>query len=192
MAENEVEQSNIKAGGDVAGRDITKIVIARNSSTAYMNSLIERFKEEKKYNQKTAEIIEELKHYSTVVPNENVIGLKAKLEQGNRMHHLQFATETKEKFYKKLVKNEYSETAQEIYAFLLAEVYTNFRMHVSPQLGENLSESQLNLLIDQAVITPVQDVLSENVLKIFKDEINGMLYFLTGNCHIKWVPDVNL
>ena len=42
------------------------------------------------------------------------------------------------------------------------------------------------LRIDDKVIKPAIFVLGENVLKLLKEDINGMIYFLTGNCHIKW------
>ena len=42
-------------------------------------------------------------------------------------------------------------------------------------------------LIAQAVLHRVRRLLGENPLRLFAEEINGMLYFLTGNCHIRWV-----
>jgi hypothetical protein len=42
-------------------------------------------------------------------------------------------------------------------------------------------------LVQSQIISPVSELLGENVLDIYPDELSGMLYFLTGNCHIRWV-----
>lgn len=185
MNGNKVSQSNIKAQ-TVIGRDDRSIHIHRTSSTQYMEGLMAKFKDEQKSKIQCYDIIDDLKHYSTAIKNEKIIGLEAKLIEGNRKEYINFATETKEKFYKKLKKNEYSESAQEIYTFLLAEIYSNFNHHIYPLLKEEHSIEYINKLIDEFVIIPAQDILGENILRIFKDDINGMLYYLTDNCHIKW------
>jgi hypothetical protein len=40
-------------------------------------------------------------------------------------------------------------------------------------------------LVD-SVITPIEDVLGENPLLLDAVEVMGMIYYLTGNCHIRW------
>jgi hypothetical protein len=107
-------------------------------------------------------------------------------ENGNRLKYLNFAEKSKEKFTKKLLKNEHSETAQYIYAFLLAKVYSRFETTIYPRLNEGHSEEFINQLLDEFIIKPIEDLLGNNLLRIFEDEINGMIYFLMGNCHIKW------
>jgi hypothetical protein len=185
MNGNQVRQSNIQAE-KVIGRDEVNFNIHRTSATQYMESLMVKFKEEQKNNTCYEDIIDDLKHYSTAIENEKIIGLEAKLIAGNRETYIPFAIQTKEKFYKKLKKNEYSESAQEIYTFLLAEIYSNFNHHIYPLLNENHPLEYINKLIEEFVINPVQDILGENILRILKDDINGMLYYLTDNCHIKW------
>ena len=84
------------------------------------------------------------------------------------------------------MKNEHSETAQLIYAFLLAKVYSSFQTNIYPRISEGLSEEFINQLVTEYIIKPLEDILGNNLLRIYDDEINGMIYFLTGNCHIKW------
>jgi hypothetical protein len=38
----------------------------------------------------------------------------------------------------------------------------------------------------------MQDIVDENEVPMQPQEILGMLYYLTGNCHIKWHADVSI
>lgn len=188
---NKVSQSNNKVdNGDIAGRDVIKptINIGRVSfgGKTQLQLLYEKFEEEKKDSKGIVEMVEELQHFRAYANDEEIIGLEKKLENGNRINYLNFAERSKEKFTKKLLKNEHSETAQEIYAFLLAKVYRRFEDHIYPKLSEGHSEDFINQLVDQFIINPMEDLLGNNVLRLYEDEISGMIYFLMGNCHIKW------
>ena len=41
-------------------------------------------------------------------------------------------------------------------------------------------------LVDVHVYAKIAECLGENILELYDDEIAGMLFYLTGNCHIKW------
>lgn len=188
---NEVTQSsNTVSNGDIAGRDIHKptINIGRISlgGKSQLEILYEKLEKEKDSSTIFCEIVDELLHFKTYAENTEVIGLEKKLENGRRLQYLNFAEKSKEKFTKKLLKNEYSETAQHIYAFLLAKVYSRFETSIYPRITEGQPEEFINQLIDECIIKPIEDILGDNLLHIYEDEINGMIYFLTGNCHIKW------
>ena len=188
---NEVTQSgNTVANGDIAGRDIHKptINIGRMplGGKSQLEILYEKLEKEKESSSAFCEIVDELLHFKTYAENTEVIGLEKKLENGRRLQYLNFAEKSKEKFTKKLLKNEYSETAQHIYAFLLAKVYSRFETSIYPRIIERQPEEFINQLIDECIIKPIEDLLGDNLLHIYEDEINGMIYFLTGNCHIKW------
>lgn len=187
---NKVEQSNnTLKNGDLAGRDIYKSIynIGRTNTGGYsqIEKLYKKLEDEKKDSQIFSDIIDELLHYKTIVDTE-VIGLEQKLTNGSRQHYIDFAETTKEKFYKKLFKNEYSESSQLIFAFLLGKIYSCFKIHIYPNILKNVEEEIINKLIEDCIITPIEDILGENLLRIFEDEIYGMIYYLTGNCHIKW------
>ncbi|OGU35307.1 MAG: hypothetical protein A2068_12280 [Ignavibacteria bacterium GWB2_35_6b] len=185
--ENKVKQSNITAGGSVAGRDNNTYNNISQNRNLYMCELIKKFKSEQEQNKTVTEIIDELRHYKTNIDNgSKVIGLEQKLINGSREDLIDFAIITKERFAKKLIKYEYFESAQGIFSYLLAIIYSNFNIYISPLLKENKTAIEINKKIDEHVINPLLIELDENVLKIHKDEINGMLFFLTGNCHIKW------
>lgn len=175
--------------GDQAGRDIVTNVNHYTydpSRPTQMSRLIDKFKAEHATNSQYQQTIDKLEHFGTVVAEEQVIGLEQKLTAGGRTSFLEFAQRTKELFTKKLAKHQFSESAQRIHALLLAEVYSRFHNHVYPRIVAGGAEAEINLLVQSQIIDPVQAMLEENVLHLYADEINGMLYFLTGNCHIKW------
>lgn len=184
------QKGNTTGGGDIAGRDIQKttINIGRISlgGKSQLEKLYEKLEKEKESSTRFSEIIDELLHFKTYPEKTDVVGLEKKLENGERLNYLIFAERTKEMFTKKLIKNEYSETAQLIYAFLLAKVYTSFEMNVYPYILEGHTQEVINKLISASIIEPIEEILGDNLLRIYDNEINGMIYFLTGNCHIKW------
>lgn len=190
MPDQETSQEGNIVGGDQAGRDIVKTNVYVNADPArptVMGRLIAKFKAERAGDAAFARVIERLQHYGSQVPGEEIIGLEPKLEAGGRNGFCNFAQKTKELFTKKLAQHQLSESAQEIHAHLLAEVYTRFHNHVYPLIVSDRPRDEVNRAIQTNVVDPVVGMLEENVLQLYADDINGMLYFLTGNCHIKWV-----
>ncbi len=181
-------QKNNIVGRDQAGRDINKnyFGVSENQKSA-MGTLIKKFCQEKETNQMFNDTIDKINHYKTNVDNGNPVGLEVKLTDGNRKNYIEFAQISKESFAKKMVKYQFYRSAQEILAFLLAEVHQRYYNLIYPQIVDGISEEIINELIQHKIIAHIQNILEDNVLEIFSDEINGMLYFLTGNCHIKWV-----
>lgn len=188
---NEVTQTNNTVeSGDMAGRDIIKPTynIGRVSfgGQSQLEKLYARLEKEKSESSVFSEIVDELLHFKKYAKDTEVLGIEKKLENGNRLEYLHFAEKSKEKFAKKLLINEHSETAQLIYAFLLAKVYTSFQTNIYPRLSEGHPNEFINQLVSEYIIKPLEDILGDNLLRIYDDEINGMIYFLIGNCHIKW------
>lgn len=170
--------------GDMAGRDINKYYVAPTENK-YLVELYKKLDEEIKGSAQIRELMEALEHYMSRVPGDN-IGLDEKLSKGNRADLLEFARQTKERFSKKLVKFQFYESAQKVYLFVLAEVYTRYMNSVYPLIQSNQPPVVVNKAIQEQIIGPINTMLGQNMLELCSDEINGILYFLTGNCHIKW------
>lgn len=190
MSKGEVNQSGNEVEGDLAGNNINKQTYNIGSTSiggkSQLEKLYDRLEKERESSPVFCEIINELLHFKNNADETEFIGLEKKLENGNRTSYLNFAEKSKEKFAKKLLLNEHSETAQHIYAFLLAKVYSSFELNIAPRIKENHPEIFINELIKQFIVNPLEEILGENLLRIYDDEINGMIFFLTGNCHIKW------
>ena len=183
MSKKEVSQSNNEVKGDLAGNDINKPTynIGRTSigGKSQLEKLYDRLEKERENSTVFSEIIDELLHFKNNADETEFIGLEKKLENGNRTSYLNFAEKAKEKFAQKLLRNEHSETAQHIYAFLLAKVYSSFELNIAPRIKENHPEIFINELVNQFIVKPLDEILGENLLRIYDDEINGMIYFLT-------------
>lgn len=191
MAKNGTNQTgNTLESGDLAGRDVNKPVYNIGKTSFGGQSQLERLyiklEEEKKNSESFTDIVNELLHYQNYAKNTPIIGLEKKLENGHRLKYLEFAEISKEKFAKKILINEHSESAQLIYAFLLAKVYTSFQTNIYTRINEGHPEAFINQLITETIIKPLEELLGDNLLRIYDDEIYGMVYFLTDNCHIKW------
>ncbi len=147
----------------------------------------QKFEKDQEENTDFRGTIERLEHYKNSIDT-TIIGLEKKLENGQRQEFYDFALRAKESFAKKIAEHTFSENAQQIYALLLGEVYVGFNNHVYPHILEGKDIASINAIVELSIVNHIENLLGEDadVLEIYKEEINGMLYFLTGNCHIKW------
>lgn len=189
MNENKVDQSNNEVGGHLAGRDVntsrTLSINTHKSKISPIQALYQKFQLEQAQNPQLKKIVEALENYRQNV-DVKVIGLEQKLIDGNQKSSIEYAKRAKEFFYKKLLKYEMSEVAQKINAHLLASVESRFTHHIYPKICIGDAEDEVRALVQELIINPIIDYLEDNPLELTELDINGMLYFLTGNCHIKW------
>lgn len=122
----------------------------------------------------------------------DVIGLDEKLRLGEREDLIALAIEAKDRFSKCLLRHEYSPAAQEIYAFLLAKTYQIFVSIIHPHICRGATAAEIDKLLVSEVYDKVEVLLEDNPLEIMPEEVMGMLYWLTGNCHLKWAKNANL
>lgn len=185
-SENKTVQKYNVVSGDLVGRDKIEIHTHNHPKPeSTRQELVSRIQKELEQNSEIKKIVSKLEHFNTPVEGEIVIGLEAKLKEGRQDKIYPYAKQAKETFAKKLNSHLFSETAQMILARLLAEIYARFHRHVTPQLN-TLSQEQIADLVQEKVLNPLKSEVEAEVLELYADEIDGMLYFLTGNCHIKW------
>ena len=181
----DIKKSNT---GDIALRDINKNRSYNFSSdgTSQMSILCKRFKEEQKSNIQLSSFIDDLNYLNTQKEDEKVLGLENKLRAGKREYIIEFALEVKEWFHRKLYKYQFSESAQLINLHLLGLVISYFQNEIYPLIVADEDIQIINSMITERIIKPILNELDENILNYSAQDINGMIYFLTGNCHIKW------
>lgn len=191
MAENELNASNASVGRDLTGRDkIEDKSLTINTTYArseYLEELYKKFNEERNSNPALQELCEDLDYYNSKIEGEQIEGLEAKLTAGNRQKLIRYATRCKEKFHKKLMKtSQYSQVAQDINVHILTKVERSFVMDIHTLICNDEDEERINTLIDEKIVKPVMSDLGINLFKYDEADVMGMIYFLTGNCHIKW------
>lgn len=128
---------------------------------------------------------EKLQHYLSARTEGDVRGLEEKLKDSDRLDQLDFALRQKESAAKAIMKRQTSLTAQRIFTIVLDELHTSYFLTVTPliQAGGNRRE------IDQLILQTLQSahgMLGENVLELTVKDLLGLLFFLGGNCHIRW------
>lgn len=189
MSDGPVNVTRSTVHGDVAGRDMISTInneyVFSGKKGDYMKSLLHKFKTGSASSEQMQDFIEDLDYYNNKRVDD-VVGLEAKLEAGNRKHFLWVAANFKDRFHKLMYKYQFSEAAQKILLHLLAEVESRFLTEVYPMICNNEPEEKINMIITERLVGPVKDELDENLLGITANHIHGMVYFLTGNCHIKW------
>lgn len=185
---NELSIKNTSVGGKLVGRDDLSLTVQNHySASTYLNDLYQRFEKEKKENPELQELCDELDFLNTQVQNETVIGLEAKLKAGNKEAILEYALDLKQKFHMKLMRtSQYSLVAQDINIYILSKIKRTFIMEVFTMICSGESELNINMLIAERIINPVKFDLGINLFKYTEEDIMGMIFYLTGNCHIKW------
>jgi hypothetical protein len=182
-----LEQNVFGIGNRVAGGDITDINVVLPQDDKTMQKLNEEFKREQSTNVIFNTIIEDLDNYLNPVKGEKrVIGLEKKLKDGQFDDFYGYASYVKEIFAKKIEKHRFSKTAQNILLFILGNVYVLFHQKIFSLIISQENHKTIMDKIQNDIIDEMINRLGENVLGIYSDCIAGSIYFLTGNCHIKW------
>jgi hypothetical protein len=182
VPDHKITQSENIVGRDQAGRDINKSTVFNYRPDPGCRSeivrLTEKFRAERASDAAFKQAIAKLEHFQTQVPDDPLSDLEQKMEAvGCSAQQLEFAKKTKELFAKKLIEFQLSESAQRIQALLLAEVYSRFHLAIAPMIAAGADLGAINKAVQHEIIDPIQQMLEENVLELYADEINGMLYF---------------
>jgi hypothetical protein len=122
------------------------------------------------------------------VEDEKVAGLGEKLSAADRAAELDMAMAMKEAVFADLRENLFSPTYQRIAATLMGKIHEAFHTHAKPLIDGGATKSQVDHAVSSSVVGPVVAEL-ENCPDFYDAPVQlvrGMLYFLTGNCHIRW------
>ena len=184
MSETQSNQENSTVGGHQAGRDVN--IYNSPAQMTAMRRWLEKYCEEARLNCRYQQVIDSLQHYITNVDDGQVIGLEGKLSAAGRQDQLMKAMRFKELFAKMLQAHILFKSAQEILAHLLGKMDALFDHKVQPLIAAQRPASDIDAIVLCEVLQPLLNDLDENDLGIHMQQLRGMLYFLTGNCHIKW------
>lgn len=183
-------QSNINAGENVAGRDliITKNYFPKAGDTQ-ISRLYAKFNAEEQNNPVVFSgdgFIEDLQHYLDRPARTLNRTLQQKLLAANREYLIDHALEAKERAAKRIVRFQTSQTAQEIFAYILGDIHTKFALNVSPLIASGASVEEVEAAIGAKVIEPISAAMEPSALGMNSSQIFAFLFYLGGNCHIQW------
>lgn len=134
---------------------------------------------------------EKLTHYLAAPTEGDLRGLEAKLRESGRSDQLYFAMSHKEKAAKMVMRQQSSRVAQRIYTILLDELHTTYMLTVTPIIESGGNRVAVDAAIN-GMLHNVNSMLGENVLDVSVKDLLGLLYFLGGNCHIRWDKHVDI
>lgn len=173
----------IKGNGNVqAGRDVISVHPAQPS----LAKVIEKLKEEAIKDPDFEGYIDELASYMTDIESRRVIGLEEKLKKANREDLIVTAMELKELFAKKLAKEQLSLFLQKVYVQILAVIRNKFNGIIKPLIAEGKEISVIDGEIYYKIVEEIHNHVAPHVTELTMDHIAGMLYYLTGKCHVEW------
>jgi len=169
-----------------------------NVDFAKISRLGQRFrklKEEVEKDIRYNDFIEDFRRYNTELDGKS---MPEKLADGGfSPSEIQKATYRKHLYSKKLERNILYETAQLIDIELFALINHKFETYVEPLIEQAASKSAIKQCVSEHVIAPIfelinQDGQDDTFLNYNVDDIYGMVFFLTGKCHINWAVYDNI
>ena len=149
----------------------------------------EKLQEEVKNDKRYESFIEDFNTYNTI---QDGIGLEQKLtDAGFSQREILRAMRFKEKYAKRVVMGEMFQAQQEIDVEIFSIIDNNFEIYIYQKVLENCEKSFILECLMEKVVQPILDILnkegeSDNFLNYTANDIYGMIYFLTGKCHLNW------
>ena len=181
-----VNQSGARAGGDVvAGNKEAHYYLPQSAPVGVVEKMMERLSVEIRDNQRVQDLISSLQFFYIQKTKDGVVGLEAKLSKAGRDNELLYAFEKKELFVKLLDRYSLYESAQRIFAHLLAKTEHEFSQIIYPQIPA-LNQIEINDLVSARIITPIVQECWMGPLDITHSVIMGMIYWLAEQCFIRW------
>lgn len=169
--------------------NIGKVDTIYLTSKSKWQKRFEKLQEEVKNDERYESFIEDFHNYNTILDG---IGLEQKLiDAGFNKTEIIRALRFKEKYSKRVVIGEMFQSQQEIDVEIFSLIDNNFYTYVFPKIEEEAPKSEILILLKEKVIQPILDILNregefDNFLNYNANDIYGMVYFLTGKCHLNW------
>jgi hypothetical protein len=132
------------------------------------------------------DILQDLADYITEHPDREIVGLEKKLELGARPDLFRRASFLKNKFARRVAKNQMSLTEQHVYIQILSAINTIWYQRIHPMIVSGATTHEIDQLILEELIKPIHQAIVRFDHTITTEIVSGMLYFLTGKCHLIW------
>lgn len=130
--------------------------------------------------------VERLDFFTNQKTQTPVIGLEQKLMNGGREDLLEVAIERKDVFAKRLMRSQLNRRSQGVFLYILQKIHFAFEELIRPLIKNGAPNGVIDDVILNGIVNAIhREVMAED-LTIDQHMISGMLYFLTGKCHLIW------
>lgn len=159
------------------------------NSRSRLSATFERLEQEI-LNNTRKEVIDELLLYTTKL--DGTKGLEEKLQDGGfQKMFIQKAIIQKEMYAKRAIKYECYPAAQEIILSLFARIKNEFDVRIYPMIIKGADVPSIMQEVHKQIVSPILQMIEMNgandqSLYFNMDHIYGMIYYLTGMCHLNW------
>jgi uncharacterized protein YihD (DUF1040 family) len=152
--------------------------------------MFEKLQQEVANNERLEKIMESVKYYHTKLDGSKDMATKLQ-DGGFKDNEITKATRRKEKYAKRLEQNKFFEYAQKIDYHIFGEIIKNFETYVEPLINNAAPKDEIKKTVTENVINPILNLINEegendDFLNYNAEDIFGMVYYLTGRCHINW------
>lgn len=151
-----------------------------------LETAIEQIKKACRDNNGLIDILNDLAEFIQADTSREIIGLEEKLNRGSRQDLFRRATELKSRFARQVAKSQMLLTEQHIYIQILSAIKTTWYQKIHPRIIAGASKPEIDQLIQDELISPIHKAIVRYDFSITSESVCGMLYFLTGLCHIYW------
>lgn len=168
----------------------SKTYINYENPDTRLSSWFRKLKDEFEHDVKLQKKLDDIRRYRTKLPH--TIGVERKLRDGGfSRQQIEKARRLKLYYAKKATRFQYYESAQRIDSYLFAIVSNRFDRYVMPLIEDGRPLRSINQAVYEQVVLHVMAELNtqgadDTCLCYNEDDILGMVYYLTGNCHINW------
>lgn len=144
--------------------------------------IIKKFGDDKEL----VDFIEDLSDLVSSHPNREIIGLEGKLNAGGRSDLIAEAVYLKNKFEKKVAKDQLLTVEQHVYVQILSAIISIWKQKIKPLIDSGAGNIEIDKVIYEEVLCPVHEAVVRYDNLVTTESVSGMLYFLTGKCHLRW------
>lgn len=172
-----------------------QLIIKENNGAIFLTKKtrfarrFEKLNQEVKNDDRYEGTMEALKFYLTKLDG---ISAETKLYDGGfNESEVISAIRRKQNYAKRLQLNRFFESAQWIDSQLFAKIKMDFEAFITPLINTGSSKSEILKEVVVKVVQPILDLINlegedDEVLNYNAEDIFGMVYYLTGQCHINW------
>lgn len=186
---NQTEIQSVGSYNPAATTAITNFHFGNVGSSKRMGTYFEKLMDEIRQNV-TEETIDELRYYTTRL--DGTKDMEEKLTDGNfPSYEIQDALRLKEFYAKRAARFEYYPSAQQITLMLFSRIKHEFYTYIFPLIDAETPHAVVMQEIRFRIVVPIMQVLDDNDVHEYQlnyndDHIYGMIYYLTGMCHLNW------
>lgn len=184
MTEMNIKNSTIH--GPLAGGNQTNIYYQQTPNPEILRKAIEKLEKLSLEDEEYRDFIDRLGYYLQERNGRTNIGLEQKLLNGGREDLVDDAIMHKDFFAKKIARGQLARRRQYIYFYILQKISASFESQIRPLIRSGATPADIDATIYINIINTIFTEVIELDISIDQYLIYGMLYYLTGMCHLVW------